>query len=132
MKKLLTTEAVWEIASSDELAKAGEIFISAFGNWEWVKRGVADLTYNAVTVEIGRTTKYIVVWHKIANLFRIAAAAHIAGEYDFDSFFAVTVDYAKRAGCIGIEAITRRRGMMQKLVNGGFKTIGIHLAYEIA
>lgn len=136
----MSTEQVIEIgtATNEQVEQAAMLFGKTFQVTSgWLKAGVERGFYSANVVKLDGVDRYVLVSHvNDQKRLHINAVAQLpvtdrAKVSDFDSLVKAMVKIAKEKFCTGIEGITQRRAMVERLVANGFTTEGVSVYYAL-
>lgn len=92
----------------------------------WLTEGVRNGDYQVTTIEIDKVPFYRLFWHKNKQRMLVLNAVFaLVKEDKFPSLVKAARLLAKQNGCRGIEFITKRRGLVEKLLRHGGEIVGI-------
>jgi hypothetical protein len=92
----------------------------------WLTEGVRNGDYQVTTVEIDQIPSYRLFWHKNKqHMLVLNAVFALIKKDEFFSLVNAARMLAKQNGCRGIEFITRRRGLVEKLLRHGGEITGV-------
>ena len=122
------------VSDDSELSEAQAIFIrTGTEDGEWIKAGVAKGWYQAHTIVFDGKPRYVVVWHMSdQNAMVVNLLAQLNGGTNFSAAVHAVKCIAKKFGCVAIEALTVRRGLVAKAIAEGFRPCGVALTLKIS
>ncbi len=115
-------------ATAGQIEESKLLFGRTFGGgFEWVTEGLAKGRYSQTMVQVEGVDSYLLVYsicdRKI--LFINAVAELKGGKNDFAALVEAMEILAEAKGCIGVEGLTLRAGMVKQLSENGFKPVGV-------
>ena len=132
--KAMTPEKILIIGAREpEISDAEAIFISTYAQEKnWIMDGIKKGWYQAHTLCVESTPKYVIVWHKNdQSVMHVNAIAQINGGGKFETLVAGMKAIAKKFDCRAIEGLTVRQGLIKKLMQNGFRPVGVTVLCEL-